>query len=620
MFSHFAYRCFQRKFVSSACLVLLLFCCRIGSAQTVLALGDMAFLSLKVSGGDGFACVTFKNLCPKTVIYFSDNPYRNSGGFCTSREEFCISLTVTTTIPAGTQITYNDGAPGTFTLSAGAGTIAWAFNSEAGQNNGFSSSGDNCFAFQGTYLNPSFICGIKTSAYTASGGVTCSDRAHTERPSSLTLGTSALFVNVGGNDGIYYDCSTTSGTMASLRAAINNSANWTSGASTSTRPCTFTVTDAPADPCSVTCSCNIWAEDFNTTRYPTRATTGANSNTINPAADWTTSATDCDDATPFGTLAQSYWGTDAGIFRCNDIEGPCGACSPGGTTLNSWVTESITIAGYTDVTICVDYANTGTMELNNSASSCNNADDIIQGEYRINGGAWVTWFFDDGNANLAPATISGLNGNTLEIRIYVGNKANDENHTIDNVCVSGTIVPTPVELTEFSAVRVGLSNAVLTWTTSSETNNDYFSIEKTSEGMNWETIGRVQGNGTTSETQHYSFTDENAGNTQFYYRLRQVDYNGDYLYSAVRTIEANADLQIGFYPNPIEDHFVVTGLTLDQTNNIEVYDCVGNLVLSVVSYESQVVLSAAELTSGIYFLRVQSGDLFSEFKLVKTEQ
>lgn len=588
-------------------------------AQTILAPGDLAFLSLKVSG-DGFAFVTFKNLCPRTVIYFTDNPYRNSGGFCTSREEFCISLTVTTTIPAGTQITYADGAPGTFTIPSGAGTIAFAFNSEAGNNNGFSSSGDNCFAFQGTYLNPSFICGIKTSAYNASGTVTCSDRAHTELPSSLTLGTNALFLNVGSTDGIYYNCSTTSGTTAALRAAINNSGNWTNGTSAITRPCSFTVSDAPADPCSVTCSCNIWSEDFNTTRYPARATTGANSNTANPAADWTTTAVDCDDATPFATVNQSYWGTRSGSFQCNDIEGgPC-SCSTGGTTMNEWLSESIDISAFSNVTLCVSFTNSGTMELNTSTGACNNADDIIQGQYRINGGPWISWFFDDGGVNLSPATASGLSGTTVEMRILLGNKANDEFYTFDDICVTGTPVALPVELTLFEAKSYGQSQALLNWSTATETGNDYFVAEKTTDGISWQKVGQIDGHGTSTQPHQYSLVDPGPVTAVTYYRLKQVDFNGQYAYSGLRMVTPEETNQLSLYPNPAEDYFTVSGLTANQPATISVYDCTGNLVQMIVSTETQETISTGELAAGIYFVTVVSGERTVSFKLIRSQR
>lgn len=230
-------------------------------SQTSLSAGDLAFVSMKVagSGSDAFSFITFKDLCANTVIYFSDMPYRNTGGFCAFPQEFCVSLTVTTKIPAGTIVKYIDGTPGTCTMPAGAGTIAYAFATAANQNMGFSSSNDNIFAFQGTYASPTFIASLKTSAYTASGSVNCSNRAHTELPSGLTLGTNAVFKALGGNDVIKYT-GTTSGTIAAIKSAIFNSANWTA---TSTD---FSGTISLSNAVTATCTfLPVELTDFNAT-------------------------------------------------------------------------------------------------------------------------------------------------------------------------------------------------------------------------------------------------------------------------------------------------------------------------------------------------------------------
>lgn len=602
-------------------LLLVLLCAATPTfSQTILAPGDMAFLSFKWSN-DGFAVVTFKKLCPGTIIYFTDNPYRNSGGFCTSQEEFCIGLTVTTAIPAGAQISYSDGAPGSFTIApSGSGTIAFAFNGQAGTNNGFSNGDDNCFVFQGTYANPTFICGFKTSAFTASGSVTCSNRGHTELPSSLTVGTNCVIKSPGGNDGAFYNCSVTSGTTAALQAAINNSANWTTGNSAITVPCSFTVSDAPSDPCTVSCTCNIWSEDFNTTRYPSRATTGANSNTANPAADWTTTALDCDDATPFGTNNQSWWGTDAGSFKVNDIEGgPCG-CTTGGTTLNEWVTEVIDISAYTNVTVCFNYASSGTLEPGTSVATCNNADDIIQGQYRINSGAWANFFYDDGPVNFSQATVTGLSGSTLQIRIYLGNKANDEFYTFDNVCVSGTLSTLPVSLVAFNAMADDENHAQLYWATGSETNCNYFSIQKSTDGAHWLSIGEVAGNGTTSVPHSYSFYDDEMLTGETYYRLRQVDYDGAAYYSPIRSVAPDAGMQLTVMPNPASDFVIISGLPETMVSTISFYDCAGKLVMEKQSYGPVETVDVSMLNSGLYMVTICTGQRAQHFRIICEER
>ncbi|HLP57022.1 MAG TPA: T9SS type A sorting domain-containing protein [Fluviicola sp.] len=217
-----------------------------GVAQVITA-GDIAFTSAKVSNGDGFSFVTFIDLCPGTQIIFSDMPWRDeTNKFCTSDEEFVITFTVTARIDRGTVVVYNDGAPGSVSMATGAATLSWTLANQ--RNNGFSSDGDNIFAFTGTYANPTFIAGMKIKDGTwMTGTVSCGDRQHTRLPAALTNGTNALYINPSG-DGMRYT-GTFTGTRAALRSAINNPANWSSSTNLSLTN-TFTVTDMVQDPTS----------------------------------------------------------------------------------------------------------------------------------------------------------------------------------------------------------------------------------------------------------------------------------------------------------------------------------------------------------------------------------
>ena len=259
-------------------------------AQTQLSPGDILFSAIQWTNGDGFELVTFKDLCPNTVFYASDNAYTNSSGFCNPGAEFTIRFTVTSTITAGSKIRFDDtGAPGTVTTTTGTATVDFPFVAEGGNNTGFNNNTDNCFIFQGTYTSPIFICGIKTNAtWTNSGSVSCSNVSHSELPSQLTQGVNALVVN-GSGDAVRYNCGISSGTSTALKGTLINSSNW-SNATVHNTTCSFTLSDAVASVCSYNCTGNIWFEDFNTTNFPVRSATGTNVNTSNSASDWTTIA------------------------------------------------------------------------------------------------------------------------------------------------------------------------------------------------------------------------------------------------------------------------------------------------------------------------------------------
>lgn len=115
----------------------------------------------------------------------------------------------------------------------------------------------------------------------------------------------------------------------------------------------------------------------------------------------------------------------------------------------------------------------------------------------------------------------------------------------------GGINPLPVELTQFAAT---LNNHVvdLKWSTASELNNDYFTVERATNLEQFEEVKQVKGNGTTNETQHYSITDQNPLYGRSYYRLKQTDYDGTVSYSNLQVIDYEGPMfaALHTYPNP----------------------------------------------------------------------
>lgn len=585
-------------------------------SQTVLAPGDLLFTAIQWSGsGDGFEVVTFRDLCPNTIIYFTDNTYRNTGGFCTTGTEFLMQVTINTTVTAGSRIRFDDsGAPGTITCSSGTATAIFptaTLFQGGGSNTGFNNNTDNCFAFQGTYSNPTLICGIKTNANWNAPAVACGNVSNTELPSALTSGVNAIFVS-SGSDGAKYNCSVVNNTIANVKAAIMNTSNW--AASTNhTTGCTFTLSDAVAEVCSNNCTGNIWSEDFNTARYPARVTTGVNSNTANPANDWTTSATDCDDATPFGTNAQSYWGTDNGQFHENDIEGGACGCTTGGTTNNEWLSEVIDISAYTNVSIGISYSSIGTMEPNSTANQCNNADDIIQGFFRLNGGAWQQWFFDDDEVNLSPGYTNSINASSIQLRIYTGSKANDEHHFFDNVCVSGTNIVLPVEWISFDLVP--LENEIqLQWITASEINSDFFTIEKSINGINFEPLVNLPAAGNSFSSSYYEFTDSNPFDGLNYYRIKEVDLNGEISYTNIRSAYVLSDkLETNIF---YSENGTEISASCEEDLSIEIYSLTGQHIHSENNSTSTLILNSSFITPGIYIATIACKSRFENHKIV----
>lgn len=117
----------------------------------------------------------------------------------------------------------------------------------------------------------------------------------------------------------------------------------------------------------------------------------------------------------------------------------------------------------------------------------------------------------------------------------------------------------PIELTSFTALQDG-EEIEIAWTTNSEVNNDYFTVEYSIDGVSFKTLETVAGSGTTSEVNEYAITTEvSRFNGVVYFRLKQTDYNGEYSYSDVITLAVESSNELYVYPNPAVEFVSVSG-------------------------------------------------------------
>jgi hypothetical protein len=175
----------------------------------------------------------------------------------------------------------------------------------------------------------------------------------------------------------------------------------------------------------------------------------------------------------------------------------------------------------------------------------------------------------------------------------------------------------PVELTSFTA-NVSGTDVVLHWSTATETNNSGFSVERSKDNFSFEQVGFVPGFGTTTEVMNYSFTDNSPGDGNYYYRLKQIDYDGSYNYSQV--VEVILELPLVFsleqnYPNPFNPSTTIKfSIPATEFVNLKVYDVMGNVVAELINEEKSagshsVEFNASNLASGTYFYKLQAGNM-----------
>ena len=209
---------------------------------------------------------------------------------------------------------------------------------------------------------------------------------------------------------------------------------------------------------------------------------------------------------------------------------------------------------------------------------------------------------------LASGTING-NETLTDLATIEFNNSGGVNYSIQFL---------PVEFTHFTAIPKG-QQTQLDFATASETNNDYFEIQRSSDSRNWEVIGKVKGAGTTQQEQNYSFTDRHPQKGMNYYRLKQVDYDGQFEYSSIISIKMEEVLEgISIHPNPVQDHFQVN--ILPTATSMIIIDPMGRVAYRQKLFgQAGVEIQAQTLLPGTYQLILldSEGEILAKDTFVK---
>ena len=173
----------------------------------------------------------------------------------------------------------------------------------------------------------------------------------------------------------------------------------------------------------------------------------------------------------------------------------------------------------------------------------------------------------------------------------------------------------PVEMSSFISTVIR-RDVTLNWTTSSESNNMRFDIERSAAGSEWSNIGSVQGNGTTLSAMNYTFTDRGLNSGLYNYRLKQIDFNGNFEYFSLNN-EVNIGIPEKFslsqnYPNPFNPSTNINfDLPIDGKVSLKVFDISGREVSTLIDEFKTagyytVSFTGNDISSGIYFYTLVS--------------
>ncbi len=152
-------------------------------------------------------------------------------------------------------------------------------------------------------------------------------------------------------------------------------------------------------------------------------------------------------------------------------------------------------------------------------------------------------------------------------------------------------------------------------------NNKGFHLERSADGSDWKEIGFIASqseNGSSDAALNYSFLDDSPLSGQNLYRLKQVDFDGKYVYSSVRTVSFDKARSFTIYPNPATDDITVEGLKGNEM--IYINDAAGRLVLRQKANAAKIKLDVAGLAGGVYNIHViGDGGASSAQKFVKIQ-
>lgn len=297
--------------------------------------------------------------------------------------------------------------------------------------------------------------------------------------------------------------------------------------------------------------------------------------------------------------------------------------TPGPTANTPTITPSDLCAGSLENTAWYSFTlqNTGDVVLTIANIVCSGGGAGFQiGYFTGSCGSLSNFGCTSGSGGTVTVTITG---GTAGQTIYVAIDGNAGANCTFDISATNT-VPLPIELLDFNAnYNEDSKNVLLDWTTISEINNDYFTIEKSIDGENFEVVGIVDGAGNSSELKSYNTLDKNPISGTSYYRLKQTDFDGKFEYSDLVPVKIEEVISNPtVYPNPITNNGVLEFNT-NSTNVtvVTIYDVSGRIVMNNKHTTNKginkVQLATSELTNGMYFINIQNGNNKTNLKFIK---
>ncbi len=214
-----------------------------------------------------------------------------------------------------------------------------------------------------------------------------------------------------------------------------------------------------------------------------------------------------------------------------------------------------------------------------------------------------------GSFNLSMVLGTVPSSTTVRFRIYAYGSAGATNagtlRITNTLSLNGT-APLPITLISFKANITESQQTVLKWATASEKDNDYFEVERSKNAIDFESIGKIKGRGTVELRNDYTFMDESPLKGINYYRLKQVDFDGQFSYTRIESVIKDGDGTISLFPNPTANILKINFEDTEQIENTTIYNLMGRIVKTISGNKGQYEIS--DLPQGKYILQIGLSD------------
>ncbi len=204
-------------------------------------------------------------------------------------------------------------------------------------------------------------------------------------------------------------------------------------------------------------------------------------------------------------------------------------------------------------------------------------------------------------------TISGISSTVLA------------NNTTKYITIASlnTLTPLPIELIDFEANLNERKTVDVSWSSLTEINNDYYTIERSTDTESWKQIEVLDGAGNSMSLLSYKTNDKTPVYGNNYYRLKQVDFDGQYKYSETINVTIEGAFKIQIFPIPANNSLSIIGNELDL-KTIKIFNSLGQEIdySYLSSFEDFIEIDVSILTEGFYFIQINSGFESEKYKIV----